>query len=229
MDTFEQALSETREDDERRAQAIQDLFGTHLLNSVVIDVGCGTGGTMNLLKNKTASIAGVEPQEAIRSILEKKGFTMFKTAGEMPKETFELVTLFHVLEHILNPLETLRQVREAMRPGATLLVEVPHARDALLSIFDLDAFKKFTLWSEHLVLHTRESLQKLLEAAGFKIVEVQGLQRYPLANHLYWLWKGGPGGQKKLSQFRNVALEKTYASLLDSLNTTDSLWAVAKK
>src|SRR3989344_2573722 len=54
--TFEQALSETREDDERRAQAVQDLFGARLSHSTMVDVGCGTGGTMDLLKNKAASV-----------------------------------------------------------------------------------------------------------------------------------------------------------------------------
>jgi SAM-dependent methyltransferase len=229
VDTREKALQETHEDDARRATALMDLYGSQLSRIKYVDIGCGTGGTMEILKDKMVSISGVEPQTDVRVLLENSGFVMYKTPNELPKETFELTTLFHVLEHILNPLETFQQVRDAMLPGAKLIIEVPHARDVLLSTFELDSFKKFTFWSEHLVLHTRESLKKILEVAGFNNIEMQGLQRYPLANHLNWLWKGEPGGQKKLSQFRNAALEKEYAALLDSLDKTDTLWAVATK
>jgi hypothetical protein len=49
----------------------------------------------------------------------------------------------------------------------------------------LDSFKESTFWSEHLILHTKESLRKILEAVGFKNIKIEGLQRYPSANHLY--------------------------------------------
>ena len=75
----------------------------------------------------------------------------------------------------------------------TLVVEVPHARDFLITQLQCESFTNFSLWSQHLVLHTRDSLQKLLSAAGFVDIHIIGVQRYGLANHLTWLSEGKPG------------------------------------
>ena len=58
-------------------------------------------------------------------------------------------------------------------------------------------FQKFTLWSQHLILHTRESLiPDFCQPLGFDDVIVDGVQRYPLSNHLGWLSTGAPGVHK---------------------------------
>jgi len=57
---------------------------------------------------------------------------------------------------------------------------------------DLEKFKKFTFWSEHLVLHNRFSLAAFLDSANFKNTVISGFQRYNLANHLHWLKEKKP-------------------------------------
>jgi SAM-dependent methyltransferase len=137
------------------------------------------------------------------------------------------VTLFHVFEHLDDPLASLRLIGRALRPGGRLVVEVPHARDFLLSFADLDAFKQFTFWSEHLILHTRRSLEVFLRAAGFVDVIVEGFQRYPLANHLHWLAKGQPGGQHHWAPLLDADVDRAYAAMLARLDVTDTLIATA--
>jgi len=110
-----------------------------------------------------------------------------------------------------------------------LIVEVPHANDFLISFLNLQAFKEFTFWSEHLILHTRQSLEIFLREAGFKNIRIQGFQRYPLANHLHWLAKGKAGGHKHWHHLQTDELNRAYASMLASLDKTDTLIAVAEK
>lgn len=217
----QEALALYREDDERRAAQFLHLFK----DKKVVDVGCGTGGLLDYVKDSAAEVAGVEPQSYIREELRKEGYTMFKMPADAPMAAYDVATLFHVLEHITTPLETLREVRALLRPGGRVVAEVPHARDVLLQ---LESFKKFSLWSEHIVLHTRQSLAAFLEAAGFKNIKVEGYQRYPLGNHLGWLLDGTPGGQKKYPAFHSAELEAAYVRKLLDTDQTDTLIATAE-
>ena len=217
----DEALEKYREDDERRAEQFRD----RIAGKDVIDVGCGTGGFMDIVKRDTRSIAGVEPQEPIRKVLSELGYDMYRVPEEALAGTYDVATLFHVLEHITDPLATLEATRRLLRRGGTIIVEVPHARDTLLSS---EAFQKFTLWSEHLILHTKQSLQAFLEASGFKNIEIAGFQRYPLANHVDWHVSGEPGGQKKFPSLRSIEAERAYAQILIDSDKTDTLIAIAE-
>ena len=75
-----------------------------------------------------------------------------------------------------------------------MVIEVPSSEDVLLTLYDSEAFQRFTYWSQHLYLFNAETLRKLAEQAGLRIVSIQQYQRYPLSNHLYWLSQDKPGG-----------------------------------
>lgn len=215
----------TWEDDHRRAAQIRELVS----DKAYADVGSGLGGILDLMKEHAAGIHAVEPQNDARALLKELGYPAYASIKELSQQDtkFDLITLFHVFEHITDPLDSLKMLRKALKPGGKVFIEVPHAGDALISLYNLDAFKKFTFWSEHLVLHTRKSLEAYLFAAGFSSVTVSGFQRYPLANHLHWLHKNEPGGHVRLPQMRNAALEEAYAATLAKSDMNDTLIAIA--
>lgn len=111
-----------------------------------------------------------------------------------------------------------------------MVFEVPHANDILLSeSIECPEFKRFTLWSQHLILHTRASLQGLLHYCGFENIIVEGVQRYPLSNHLHWLAKGQPGGHRSsISTLDTSELQTAYESALRKIDATDTLVAVCQ-
>jgi hypothetical protein len=80
-----------------------------------------------------------------------------------------------------------------------------------------------------LILHTRQSLEIFLREAGFGDICVIGYQRYPLANHMYWLANGKPGGHKEWPFLLDAELDKAYRNLLAQMDKTDTLIAVARK
>ena len=113
--------------------------------------------------------------------------------------------------------------------GGQILIEVPHANDFLLSAVNCEVFKQFTLWSQHLVLHTRESLLKTLKFVGLEEIQIEGIQRYPISNHLNWLANGKAGGHKSpLSSLDSDALFDAYQNSLARIDATDTLVAIAK-
>ena len=89
-------------------------------------------------------------------------------------------------------------------------------------------FIDFTLWSQHLVLHTRESLTLLLKDAGFKNVVITGIQRYGISNHIHWLKNKQPGGHRSvLSAMETPDLKASYENALARIDATDTLVAIA--
>ena len=87
----------------------------------------------------------------------------------------------------------------------------------------------FTFWSEHLILHTNESLELFLKESGFFAREIKGFQRYPLSNHFYWLFKGKPSGHEILNHLNDSGFHKDYQQFLSKINQTDTLIGYFKK
>ena len=223
--TREGALKDTYIDDTRRFNQFKEL----ITNKKYLDVGSGLGGVLDYMKTLAKEVGAVEPQDEIRELLKSLGYQVHKSIDSVPAKSTEVITLFHVFEHLTDPLGSLKQLHTALADNGKIVIEVPHARDILIETFQLDSFKGFTFWSEHLILHTRKSLENFLAAAGFKNITVTGFQRYPLANHLYWLNKGKPGGHTQFIQLRNAGMENEYANLLNTIDQTDTLIAIAEK
>lgn len=220
-----QAILDCFDDDLRRA----NQFGALIRNKKWLDVGTGVGGILDLLGPQAAEVRAIELQTPVREELIRCGHKVYEDISQVADEYFDVITLFHVFEHLPEPLDALRVIASKMVEGGRLIIEVPHANDFLISFLNLEPFKKFTFWSEHLILHTRQSLKTLLQEADFHNICIKGFQRYPLANHLYWLAKGKPGGHKHWHHLQTEELNRAYASMLAQLDKTDTLIAVSEK
>ena len=214
-------VTEKIDDDERRYRQYKKLFS----NKSILDFGCGTGEFLTKIKN-AKSLYGVEIRKnCIKKIIKNhKNIKIFDDINNI-NQKFDLITMFHVLEHIENQIHILEKLRFKLKNNGKFIVEVPHANDFLLSVESLEDFRKFTFWSEHLVLHTEKSLRVFLKKAGFKKIIIKYYQRYPLSNHLFWIINKKPGGHK---YFKNLVPEKLnnyYVNYLKESKHTDTLIA----
>ncbi|MEX0452000.1 class I SAM-dependent methyltransferase [Spiribacter sp. 218] len=206
-------------------------YGPLVKNKNWIDIGAGSGATLNCLSDIAKSSMAVEPKKGARANLVGQGYTAYASIKDAVAEcegAVDVVSLIQTLPYIDEPIEELERTRNLLTPGGRIFIEVPHANDALLSFYNLDAFRDFTYHSELLILHTRQSLKKTLEVAGFEGVVVEGVQRYPLSNHLYWLANGRPGGHEEWTVMDSQELESSYAERLKAMNMTDTLVAYAR-
>lgn len=194
-----------------------------------LDVGTGPGAVLDVMGPIAATCAAVEPQEAAAASLRDLGHAIYPSLDDVPPGAYDVITLFHVFEHLTDPLAMLKSMFARLAPGGRLVIEVPHARDLLIGFARSEAFCRHTFWSEHLFLHTRETLRALVAAAGFEILAVQGVQRYPIANHLHWLAKGGPDGHSAWNMLSDERLDGAYADRLARLDLTDTLTLEARK
>lgn len=208
-------------DDERRALQ----FKWNIKNKKWLDFGTGLGGVLRLLKDYSLIAEGLEPQEAPREFLIESGIECYADLNELEDGKYDVIILFHVLEHLPDPVGILEVLKQKLSSGGSIIIEIPHAKDALLELYESDSFKQFTLWSEHLILHTRESLSKVIRAAGFSDFRITGFQRYTLYNHLHWLAKNKPSGHVEWGQMNGDMIHEAYESVLTKMDMTDTLIA----
>ena len=216
-------LAETERDDERRFRFCAPL----LKGRAVLDFGCGNAGFLLKAKKTAASALGLEPEKALAAHYKKLGLRVEREISGL-REKFDLVTLFHVLEHIPEPAETLKSLKPLLRSDGRVLVEVPNSADALLRLYKSEPFSRFTYWSCHLYLFNAATLRKVARKAGYSVAYVKHVQRYPLSNHLYWLACGRPGGHEKWAFLDSPELNEAYAERLAAAGATDTIMACLK-
>ncbi len=213
------------DDDLRRA----NLFNKYCKNKDVLDFGCGWGGFLSKVK-KLKSYNAVELRNECVDFIKKnnKKINIFKNINDFNK-SFDLITMFHVLEHIPYQVKTLQLLNKKIKKGGKIIIEVPHAEDFLILQEELKEFKNFTFWSEHLILHTIKSLKKVLYCSGFKNINIKCFQRYNFSNHLGWFINRKPGGHDTFKNFSADKLSYYYTKKLIDLKQTDTLIAIAEK
>lgn len=212
-------------DDERRAIQFKNLTK----NKNLLDFGCGDGKFLNIVKN-AKSYSGLELNLLkIKNI--KKSYKKINIVEKIDelKVNFDLVTCFHVLEHLPEQVQSLKNLRKKMKKNAKIIIEVPHANDFLLNLPRPlgSKFLKFTLWSEHLILHTKNSLEKVLKVAGFSKIKIQFYQRYNLNNHLYWLLFDRPSGHDLFKSIKDNKIINAHKKTLEKNQLSDTLIAIA--
>jgi 2-polyprenyl-3-methyl-5-hydroxy-6-metoxy-1,4-benzoquinol methylase len=199
-------------------------FITELAQKRVLDVGCGDGQFLALAKTIAKNVKGVEPDKQWGEHYRHLGITVKSSIGDFGQDDiFDTITLFHVLEHIQDPIPFLSHVKRLLPKEGRLIVEVPSADDALLTLYKNKPFSEFTYWSCHLYLYTPATLKLLFEKSGFTLIEMKQFQRYPLSNHLYWLSMGKPKGQTHWKELCRPVLEEAYAETLAAIGKCDTL------
>lgn len=218
---YRQLLQGLYKDDHRRFEQ----WKRNIKNKSILDFGCGAGGFLKLSKTTAKQVKGVELDNITRfyskEIEVKKDINNFK-------EKFDVITLFHVLEHLPDPINFLKNLKNYLQPHGLIIIEVPNDDDALISYYKSQAFKDFTYWSLHLYSYNKKTLGTICRRAGFKSIKVGFFQRYSLANHVGWLKDGKPGGHNKYLELNNEKLNQLYKEQLEKINACDTLIAVLK-
>lgn len=142
-----------------------------------LDIGCGEGYFLKLLNEAGWKPYGVEPSEKQASIARQRYcaeviVAPFELTNFQP-HWFDFVAIRHVLEHLPAPMSTLRTIRQLIRPGGWLLVEVPNLHRPM-SIGLEDFFNVM-----HLFNLSPVTLGHMLNKVGFTVVKQDESLAYP--------------------------------------------------
>ena len=188
----------------------------------VIDYGCGTGAFLEYSKNKFKSIIGFDVSQEACDINNNDKLYCVSDINLINQNKYDILTMFHVLEHIKNPVEFLKQVMEI--DAEYFAVEVPHTNEALVSLYNNKKYMNNHYCLDHLWYYTEETLKMVLNKAGLEVIESNQIQRYPLSNHLKWL---SNKDEEIFSIFDQVS-DQYVESLIEN-KIADSLFMICKR
>ncbi len=141
----------------------------------LLDVGCGSGRFLTLMRDAGWEVQGVEPDPVSAQIArDRHGIPV--TAGTLPQaafpdRSFDAITMNHVIEHVADPLALLAECRRVLRPGGNVVVVTPNVRS-----FGHRKFKDCWRGLEpprHLCLFSMQSLGAAAAKAGLEAKEIR--------------------------------------------------------
>lgn len=194
-----------------------------------LELGCASGYFLSTVKDDVHDVSGIETHVLLSEYCRGLGIPTYRALDECRDGQFDRVFMFFLLEHIGDPVGYLRSVRRVMKKGGKLFVVVPNAGDALLTLYDIPAFRSFYFTPAHQFYYTKDTLEQVLGAAGFGQVSIHPKQRYDLSNHMHWMMYGKPGGVGKYNSVFSSSLLKEYSENLKDKYLCDTLFAVITK
>jgi len=217
----------------------QEFYSTHVRNAKhIMEVGSGAGGFLRyaLEINPNASIACVERSEENLKYLKLsfKGISSrvlySKDLSSTPTGKYDLIMAKGVLEHVRNPLEFIKALSVRLKDdNGVMIITVPNKMTPLLTIFDLDAFRKFTYMKQHYYTYTEHSINNLAVNAGLKVEEYRYLQVWGLDNLLSWLRYHEPRDYSNITRYISEDTLNSFKKDMINKKTTDLMCAVLKK
>ena len=195
------------------AYFIKNRLSEKIADFSIIEIGCSSGGTINGLKNAAKSVQGCDLDiNAIK--FAKDNFNINVEVGMYPSSIPDgpkMFILSHILEHVFNPLETLKEIRLLMNPGDYLFIAVPGINSVAKGDYKNDLRRYFHI--AHVTDFTSTTLTNVANYAGFKSInideEINGLF---LADEII-NWKRND--QDSIDNIKSI--EKTYKGIFPHL------------
>jgi len=164
-------------------------------DSSVMEIGCGAGGFLYLMRPMARDCVGVELDRELvdfcRSRLQADVRDQLLGDIDFGDQKFDVICMFHVLEHFRDPKGFLQEVQGHLKPRGILAIEVPCFDEALLQAFDLKGYAGMYFTMHHELYFTQKSLRRLLNDCGLT-PRFSPFNEYGLANHLNWLQHDSP-------------------------------------
>src|SRR3989344_1102203 len=171
-----------------------DLTAPMLLkNQSVLDIGSGFGFFVEEMRKRSFKSVGVETSRFARNIATKVTKAEIMDIDIMDKKfdkKFDAITMFHVFEHIKNPVNFLQRIKELLNKNGRLIIEVPNVEDLLLNTNK--AYANFIWQRAHYSYFSRDTLAKVFHQAGWRYCKFSFTQRYGLENMMNWMINNKP-------------------------------------
>lgn len=157
-----------------------DYIESYMRSGKLLDVGCAAGHFVESAIGRNWDAYGVEVSkyatEYARNTLKlKKVFNTTLIDANFPSDYFDVVTCWDTLEHLTDPLTSLKEIHRILKAKGMIFVIVPNFDSAEVMLFGKDC--DTIVADAHLIYFTPETLPKILEKAGFKVVfkETKGI------------------------------------------------------
>lgn len=137
----------------------------------ILDIGCGSGDFLKDMRERGWNVYGIDISSRAIELTSKKVDGVLLALDlyecEFPDKSFDVITLWHSLEHIDSPVRLMHEVNRILKDDGLLVIEVPNMSNP---IFRLTTEGYFALEiPRHIFGYSRDTIQMLLERSGFKL------------------------------------------------------------
>ncbi len=139
-------------------------------SGTLLDIGGGTGDFLVQARLKGWQVKGVEPNEQAREIARKKKIILEPDTTDLPSHNYDVVTMWHVLEHVPDLEIQVKELKRLVKPGGYIIIAVPNFRS-----FDAGYYKSF--WAaydvpRHLWHFSKTSIEKLFAKENINLKKI---------------------------------------------------------
>ncbi len=136
----------------------------------ILDIGAGVGDFLTVAKNDGWETIGIEPNDKAKTIAKNKGVSFAESLSELESNSFDVITMWHVLEHVPNLENQIKELKRLVKPSGTVIIAVPNFKS-----FDAEYYGKF--WAAydipiHLWHFSKTAIKKLFANEDLELKEV---------------------------------------------------------
>ena len=137
----------------------------------ILDIGAGTGDFLLECKNQNWDILGIEPNDKAKGIALGKGIKFGDTIEKLESNSFDVITMWHVLEHVPDVEHQVAELKRLLKPSGTIVIAVPNFKS-----YDAKYYKEF--WAaydvpRHLWHFSKTAIEKLFDKQNMNLEDIK--------------------------------------------------------
>ena len=141
------------------------------LKGKILDIGAGTGDFLLECKNQNWDILGIEPNDKAKGIALGKGVKFGDTIEKLESNSFDVITMWHVLEHVPDVEHQVAELKRLLKPSGTIIIAVPNFKS-----YDAKYYKEF--WAaydvpRHLWHFSKTAIEKLFDKQNMSLEDIK--------------------------------------------------------
>ena len=137
----------------------------------ILDIGCGTGDFLFRAKEEGWKVFGFEPNEKAKAISKSKNINLIDDLDSFQKHSFDVITMWHVLEHVPDLDKQIKQIKTLLKPDGLLIIAVPNYKsyDAIFYKSDWAAYDV----PRHLWHFSKTSIKKIFQNYQMQLIHIK--------------------------------------------------------
>ena len=146
------------------------LINTQSSKGRILDIGAGVGDFLQVAKNDGWQTIGIEPSDKAKTIAKSKGVFFVEDLSQLENNSFDIITMWHVLEHVPDLENQIKELKRLLKPNGTVIIAVPNFKSH-------DALHYGKYWAAydvpiHLWHFSKTAIKKLFAKEDLHLVKV---------------------------------------------------------